>query len=152
MVDMPEVYRAPMRSRSDDVDLRATIERARRLGLCGFGQRVRDRGEAQRLDRRIARFAEIDDGSFVWTRDADGFYWLGRIEGPYFYDDDAAAAAVDLVHVRPCRWLSAPMLESDAPPAVVATFGRGGRNFQQTHDSAVGAQTARLWEDRWPRS
>lgn len=148
---MPEVYRAPMRSRSDDVDLRATIERARRLRLCGFGQRVRDRDEAQRLARRVARFADIDDGSFVWTRDADGYYWLGRIEGPYYCDDDPTATAVDLVHVRPCRWLSEPVLESDAPAAVIATFRRGGRNFQQTHDSAVGAQTARLWEERLGR-
>ncbi|MBE1551143.1 hypothetical protein GGC64_005203 [Mycobacterium sp. OAS707] len=145
---MPEVFRAPMRSRSDDVDPRATIERARRLGLCGFGQRVRDRGEKERLARRVARFAEIEDGAFVWTRDVDGFYWLGRIEGPYFYDDDADATAVDLVHVRRCRWLPEPALESDAPAAVVATFSRGGRNFQQTHDPDVGPQTARLWEER----
>jgi hypothetical protein len=143
MNGMPEVYRAPMRSRSDDVDLRATIERARRLGLCGFGQRVVD--DEQRLDRRVARFAAIDDGSYVWTRDTEGLYWLGRIAGPYFYDDDADAAAVDLVHVRPCGWLPEPVLESDAPAAVVATFGRGGRNFQQTHDAAVGRQTARIW-------
>jgi hypothetical protein len=148
---MPEVYRAPMRSRSDDIDLRATIERARRLGLCGFGQRVGDRSEAQRLARRIARFAEVDDGSFVWTRDAEGLYWLGRIEGPYFYDGAPEAVAVDLVHVRPCDWLPEPVLESDAPAAVVATFGRGGRNFQQTHDATVGMQTARLWEKRWSR-
>ena len=148
---MPEVYRAPMRSRSDDVDLRATLERARRSGVCGFGQRVGDGGEAARLGRRVARFREIDDGSFVWTRDADGLYWLGRIDGPYFYDSDAAAAAVDLVHVRPCRWLPDPVLESQAPAAVIATFGRGGRNFQQTHDSAVGSQTARIWSERMDR-
>ena len=145
---MPAVYRAPMRSRSDDVDLRATIERARRLGLCGFGQRVRDRGEEQRLARRVDRLAEIDDGSFVWTRDGDGLFWLGRIEGPYFYDDDAAALAADLVHVRPCRWLPEPIVESDVPSAVVATFGRGGRNFQQTHGAAVGPQTERIWASR----
>jgi hypothetical protein len=151
MIDMPEVFRAPMRSRSDDVDLRATIERARRLGLCGFGQHVRDRGEKERLARRVARFAEIEDGAFVWTRDVDGFYWLGRIEGPYFYDDDPDATAVDLVHVRRCRWLPEPVLESAAPPAVVATFGRGGRNFQQTHDAAVGPETARLWSERLDR-
>jgi hypothetical protein len=150
MVGMAEVYRAPMRSGSDDVDPRATIERARRLGLCGFGQLVAD-GDEQRLARRVSRFAEIDDGSFVWTRDVEGFYWLGRIEGPYYYDDDPAAAAVDLVHVRACRWLPEPILESDAPAAVVATFGRGGRNFQQTHDAAVGPETARLWAERLDR-
>jgi hypothetical protein len=148
MVAVPDVYRAPMRSRSDGIDLRATVARARQLGLCGFGQSVRDRGEQDRLVRRVARFAEVDDGSFVWTRDADGLYWLGCIDGPYFYDDDQAAAAVDLVHVRPCRWLSEPVLESGVPGAVVATFGRGGRNFQQTHDPAAGPETERIWNKR----
>lgn len=145
---MPDVYRAPMRSRSDKIDLGATVDRARRLGLCGFGQCVRDRAEEERLARRVARFGAIADGSFVWTRDVDGLYWLGRIDGPYFYDDDEAAAAVDLVHVRPCRWLPEPMLESDVPAAVIATFGRGGRNFQQTHDSTVGPDTERIWTAR----
>jgi hypothetical protein len=148
MVAVPDVYRAPMRSRSDEVDLQATVDRARRLGLCGFGQRVRDRGETERLTRRIDRFAEIPDGSFVWTRDADGLFWLGRIAGAYFYDDEPAAAVVDLVHVRPCRWLSEPVLESDVPPAVIATFGRGGRNFQQTHNPTVGPETERIWNER----
>ena len=145
---MPDVYRAPMRSRSDDVDAQAAIQRARRLNLCGFGQRVRDRGEEERLARRVARFRSIPDGSFVWTRDGDGLYWLGSIDGPYCYDDDAVAAAVDLVHVRPCRWLPEPVLESDVPAAVVATFARGGRNFQQTRDAAVGRETVRLWQQR----
>jgi hypothetical protein len=145
---MPDVYRAPMRSRSDDVDLRATIDRARLVGLCGFGQHVRDPGEQERLARRVARFADVDDGSFVWTHDPDGLYWLGRIDGPYFFDNNKEAAAVDLVHVRPCRWLSEPVLESDVPAAIVATFARGGRNFQQTHDGMVSKDTARLWRER----
>jgi hypothetical protein len=143
MPQIPDVYRAPMRTRRDDVDFGATIERARSLGLCGFGgAEVTD----DRLARRIERFRDVDDGSFVWTRDPDGLYWLGRITGPYFFDNDDAAAAVDLVHVRQCRWLSTPLLEPKVPAAVVATFRRGGRNFQQTHDPTVGAESERIWE------
>ncbi|MBO0679171.1 GAF domain-containing protein [Mycolicibacterium sp. S2-37] len=142
---MVAVYRAPMRSRDDDVDVAATIAHARAHGLCGFGERgVPD----TRLDGRIARFAEARDGSFVWTRGPDGLFWLGRIDGAYFRDAGAAAADVDLVHVRPCRWLPEPLLEPEVPAAVLATYRRGGRNFQQTHDPAVGAQCLRLWEDR----
>ena len=143
---MDGVYRAPMRSASDTVDPRATIERARRLGLCGFGQLVREPGELDRLDHRVARFADVADGSFVWTRDPDGLFWLGRLAGPYFRDDDANAAEVDLVHVRNCDWRAEALLEPDVPPAVAATFRRGGRNFQQTHDPSVSQQTQRLWE------
>jgi hypothetical protein len=143
---MDGVYRAPMRSASDAVDPRATIERARRIGLCGFGQLVREPGELDRLDHRVARFADVADGSFVWTRDPDGLFWLGRLAGPYFRDDDASAAEVDLVHVRNCDWRAEPLLEPDVPAAVAATFRRGGRNFQQTHDPSVSEETQRLWE------
>lgn len=131
-----------MRSRRDDFDLQPTIDRARAKGLVGFG----DAGADERLGRRVARFADVADGSFVWTRDTDGLFWLGRIDGPLFYDD--AGAAVDLVHVRPCRWTAEPVLEPEVPAAVLATFARGGRNFQQTHDANVGEQTAAIWHAR----
>jgi len=137
------VYRAPMKSRRDGVDLRATIERALSRGLCGFGGPREPTDE--RLARRIERFREVAKGSFVWTRDPDGLYWLGRIAGPYFCDADEHAAIVDLVHVRECDWLSRPLHEPKVPAAVIATFHRGGRNFQQTHDSTVGAETERIW-------
>lgn len=145
---MVAVYRAPMRSRNDAVVPPGAIDRARRLGLCGFGQSVSRPAERERLARRVTRFAEIDDGSFVWTRDTDGWFWLGRISGPCFYDADDAAAAVDLVHVRACEWLSVPMLEQDVPAAVVATFRRGGRNFQQIHHASIGTETQRIWDAR----
>jgi hypothetical protein len=145
---MADVCRAPMRSRSDDIDLRDTIAHALRLSVCGFGRLVTRPEDEQRLARRVDRFGEIPDGAFVWTRDADGLFWLGRIDGPYFYDDSAAAAAVDLVHVRPSTWLPTPLLESEVPAAVVATFARGGRNFQQIHDSGVGSESERIWHER----
>jgi hypothetical protein len=134
-----------MRSRRDDIDVRATIERALAHGVCGFGGPKQPSDE--RVARRIERFRDVDDGSFVWTRDADGLYWLGRINGPYFYDTADAAKAVDLVHVRECDWLAEPLLEPVVPAAVVATFRRGGRNFQQTHDATIGADCQRLWDE-----
>lgn len=145
---MVAVYRAPMRSRNDAVELEATLDRARRLGFCGFGQLVSRSSEQERLVRRIDRFAELPDGSFVWTRDTDGLFWLGRVSGSYFYDADQDAMAVDLVHVRPCEWLTTPILEHDAPAAAVATFGRGGRNFQEIHDPLIGEETQRIWQAR----
>jgi hypothetical protein len=134
------VYRSPLRSRSDDVPFDLTFARAQSLGLCGFGRF----GNPERLERRVERFADVPGGSFVWTRDPDGLYRLGRINGPYFYDADGET--VDLVHVRPCRWIDSAFSESRCPPAVIATFGRGGRNFQQIHDDRVGEESARLWD------
>ncbi|RAV10650.1 GAF domain-containing protein [Mycolicibacterium sp. GF69] len=144
---MAKVYRAPMRSRRDDIDPQAAIDRALATGVVGFG----DAGFDERTARRVERFADVADGSFAWTRDADGLFWLGRIVGPYYRDEDPAATAVDLVHVRPCRWLADPVTESDTPPAVLATYARGGRNFQQTHSLDVGPQTERVWHTRKTR-
>ena len=137
-----------MRSRNDAVAPQATIDRAHRLGLCGFGQSVSRSAERERLARRVARFAELDEGSFVWTRDTNGWFWLNCISGPYFYDADETAAAVDLVHVRPCEWLCRPILEQDVPVAVVATFRRGGRNFQEIHHPSIDEETQRIWDAR----
>ncbi|MCG7595221.1 GAF domain-containing protein [Mycobacterium sp. PSTR-4-N] len=134
---MTSVYRAPMRSRRDDIDHLLAVERALRLGLCGFGC-------VDVPQRRVERFAAVADGAFVWTRDEDGLYRLGRLRGPYFFDADGVD--VDLVHVRPCQW-GRGFDESRCPAAVVATFARGGRNFQEIHDERVSEESARLWTE-----
>lgn len=154
----PGVYRAPMRSRRDDVPLDASVARALRTAVCGVGGVLApppdDLDHAvllarnqydERLARRIERFAAVPIGAFAWTRDGDGEFWLGRLAGPWRYDAGAAAAAVDLVHVRDCEWLDAPVPYGTVPAAVLATFARGGRNFQRIHDPGVDAQTRRAW-------
>jgi hypothetical protein len=133
------VYRAPLRSRRDDVDHAATVDRAVRLGVVGVGEPTDDRAE-----RRLARFAEAPDGSFVWTRRPGGEVLVGRMTGPVRHDP--AGAAVDLVHVRDCEWLPEPVDAALVPAAVAQTFARGGRNFQQIHPGDVEARTAEVWE------
>jgi hypothetical protein len=124
-----------MRSRRSDVNMRATIDRAKALGLCGFGGALRpappglesaiDRAAEQydvRLADRIGKFAG-GGGIIRLDRDPDMLFWLGRIEGRWLYDATERAAAVDLVHVR------------------------GGFNFQQIHSPAGGPNTQRIWDD-----
>ncbi|MCL3818091.1 GAF domain-containing protein [Aeromicrobium wangtongii] len=127
-----------MRSRRDDVDHAAAVERALRLGLVGMGEATDERAE-----RRLDRFIAAPDGAFVWTRDGDGAAYLGRITGPWRRDEDGAA--VDLVNVRDCDWVVEPVDPGLIPAAVAQTFARGGRNFQQTHPGDVEAQTQTLW-------
>ncbi|WP_338888578.1 hypothetical protein [Rhodococcus sovatensis] len=38
--------------------------------------------------------------------------------------------------------------EQAVPSATLRTFARGGRNFQQTHDPRVGAESASVWRAR----
>ena len=154
----PEAYRAPMRSRRDDVPPESSIRRGLAHGVCGFGGvldvppddldtavRLAAARYGDGLARRITRFADVPDGAFAWTRDTDGLFWLGRLRGPWFYDTDADATAVDLVHVRSCDWQHRPVPPTEAPGAVLATFARGGRNFQRIHDDGGGAASLRIW-------
>jgi len=130
---MEAVYRAPMRSRTADAPPGSGADYGVTHGVVGIG----DTAEA-----RIDRFAAVPDGAFVWTRDSDGTYWVGRIAGPV---RTAARDAAGLSHVRPADWLDRPFGELDVPADVAATFARGGRNFQRTHGEAVERRTAELW-------
>lgn len=152
------VYRAPMRSRDDDVPEGDAVERALTHGLCGIGGRLdpapvslvaalraADRAHGERLARRIERFAAAPEGAFVWTRDGAGALWLGRLTGRWRYDSEADAEAVDLVHVRACDWLDAPIDDRSVPAEVRASFGRGGRNWQAIRAPGAVPATAALW-------
>jgi hypothetical protein len=131
------VFRAPMRAREVDAAPGAGADFGLEQGVVGIGDET---------GRRLARFAELPDGVFVWTRDAEGLHHLGRMAGPWRRDDSAAARAVGIVNVRPARWLPQPVVEDDVPTAVLATFARGGRNLQRIHDARAERDTAALWD------
>lgn len=139
-------FRAPMRSRRDDVPAGVAVTRALRIAVVGMGGRLDEPPASwehaleavsavhdERFARRLARFAEAPDGSVVWTRDADGWYWRGVLVGPWRYDPTVEASEVDLVHVRPCQWEDKPVPEPHVPAEVLHTFARGGRNWQRIH-------------------
>jgi hypothetical protein len=133
------VYRAPMRSRCDDVDWTAAVRRALAIGIVGMGEAGDERAE-----RRLDRFIAAPAGSFVWTRDGAGQTYVGQLTGPH--RRDANGSAVDLVNVRDCDWSGTPVDPALIPAAVVKTFARGGRNFQRIHPGDVEAETITLWD------
>jgi len=139
----PASYRAPLWSRLDDVDRAEAVSWALERQLCGVGGRLevapRDLDEAvslvalswdARVAARLRRFAEVESGATVWTRDGEGLFYVGELVGPWRYDPRRTAYEVDLAHVRPCRWSAGSV---EPPPTVLASFGRGGRNFQRIH-------------------
>src|SRR4051812_23138309 len=131
------IYRAPMRARDRDLPPGAGADHGVDNGIVGIGASS---------ERALRRFAGLPDGSFVWTRTSDGAYRLGRIAGPCRNDDSAAARETGIRHVRTATWLDRPFGEHEVPPAVAATFARGGRNFQRTHGENAERRTAELWE------
>jgi hypothetical protein len=153
------IYRAPMRARDRDLRAGAGAEHGLTRGLVGIGgaleavpATLEEAVEAAvvahgpKAGRLLRRFAELPTGSFVWTRDGSGLYHLGRVRGPWRYDASRAAGEVGIHHVRAAAWLDRPFGPQEVPVAVAATFARGGRNFQRTHDAAAERRTAKLWE------
>jgi hypothetical protein len=154
-----EVYRAPMRARDrDDVPAGAGAELGLELGVVGIGDALHGSPPAS-LDDAIARaaeqhgakagvmlerFAGLPDGTLVWTRDGGGGFFLGRVSGPWRYEDSAAAREVGVHHVRLAAWLERRFGPDDVPVAVRATFGRGGRNLQRIRDAWAEEQSAAL--------
>ncbi|WP_091233529.1 GAF domain-containing protein [Microbacterium sp. 3J1] len=148
-----------MRSRDDGVAPGVAVERALRRGICGVGGRVDaapvsleaalaavDRRHGERMARRLERFAAVPEGAFVWTRDLDGLFWLGRLTGSWRYDGSSDALGCDLVHVRPCDWLADPMAPGRVPTGVLQSFARGGRNWQRIHAGDASPLSAAIWE------
>ncbi|MCD4535397.1 GAF domain-containing protein [Nocardioides sp. cx-169] len=140
----PGVFRAPLRSRRDDVDHALAVDHALTLGICGvggvLGQRPATLADAlvavdaaygERVARRLERFAAAPDEAQVWTRRPAGPFHRGWLTGPWSYDVRPAAATLDLPHVRPCDWDPEPWEEHRVPASVAHTFRRGGRNFQR---------------------
>ena len=119
--------------------MRDAVERALTLGVCGMGAASDDRAE-----RRLERFRAVNDGSFVWTRDAEDHTYVGRITGPWRHDP--AGSQAGLVNVRDTDWVTEPVDPALIPAALHQTFARGGRNFQRIHPGDVEAETARVWD------
>lgn len=130
-----------MRARDrDDVPQYAGARYGLKRGVVGIGHVEGEKGA-----RMLHRFAGLPDGTFVWTRVGEDAYRLGRIAGPLREDHSAPAQAVGIQHVRPASWLERIFTGHEIPRAVAATFARGGRNLQRTHDDEAERRTAELW-------
>jgi hypothetical protein len=162
--DRVPIFRASMRARDRDAPPGAGAEHGVEHGLVGTGDALARppatieeavaaaaKAHGTKAGRMVRAFADVPDGVFVWTRTGDGAYRLGRVAGPWYYDDSPAARAVGIHHARPARWLDRALGEDEVPPAVAATFARGGRNFQRTRDDGAERRTAELWDEHRSR-
>jgi hypothetical protein len=156
---MAPIYRAPMRSRDLDVSPWAGAAFGVGSGVVGIGEaldpapasleeaiEVMHATRGEKPGRMLERFARLPEGTYVWTRTGEDAYRLGRIAGPWRYEDSDAARRVGIHHLRPARWAARAFDGRTVPAAVRATFERGGRNLQRTHDHEAEQLTAELWE------
>lgn len=148
-----------MRSRTREAPPGAGAEFALARGLVGIGEPVDvspaglaeavllvTQSHGVRAGKMLSGFAGVPEGTFVWTRQVDRDYRVGRIWGPWRYETSRAAQEVGIPHVRPAVWSPRHFGEGDVPPGVARAFARGGRNFQRAHDLEAERRTAEHWE------
>lgn len=96
--------------------------------------------------RMLARFAGLPEGSLVWTRTSDDAFRLGRITGPWWYDDSEAADRTGIHQVRTADWIPRDFHVDTTPDAVIDTFNRGGKNLQRIRSQQAEQDSERLWQ------
>jgi hypothetical protein len=94
--------------------------------------------------RRFGEDAEI--GDYIWTRDLHGRFRLGRITGPYRYENTELAKRTDTHQVRDCEWADQPLGDLEVPGAVIRGFAGTSTSFSRMWDEGARIYTAWLWE------
>ena len=68
-------------------------------------------------------------GDLCWTRDHDGIYYIGRINGDWSYVDDFDHLAADVVNIRSCSWHKVGTV--DVVPGKIVNSYISGSTVQQ---------------------
>lgn len=66
----------------------------------------------------------MEKGDLCWTRDHDGSYYLGRVEGPWRYEGGIEYREADIVNVRDCNWVKVGSPDA-VPGKVINSFFQG---------------------------
>ncbi len=90
----------------------------------------------------VARFHDAD--GFVWTRTADGIYYLAAFTGEWEYRRGEPYDSLDLNNVRQAQ-IEKIGAETEVPGALVRRFARQGQTFCQVHDDSAARYSALLW-------
>ena len=97
-----------------------------------YNKRDRDKGWWPAVNALQYRM-KVND--LCWTRDWDGSYYIGKIEGYWEYRSTAEYSSADIVNVRPCRWFRTGGVDS-VPGKVLNSF-RATRTVQAVYDETV---------------
>ena len=71
---------------------------------------------------------------FIWTRNGS-IYYLGKVEGNWFYTNDLNSTELDIPNQIFCKW-TAIGNEEKVPGKIVASF-RAPKSFQKIKDDIL---------------
>jgi hypothetical protein len=169
----PTIWRTKLRSKKPDVDHKAQVAHNFDDGIVGIGWGIEALPDGAALDevleavsaaigvqpgwtkdavhtiRRFGKDAEV--GDYIWTRDLHGRFRLGRITGPYRYENTGVAKRTDTHQVRDCEWADQPLSDLEVPGAVIRGFVGTSTSFSRMWDEGARNYTAWLWEKLYRR-
>lgn len=90
----------------------------------------------------------MHDNDLCWTRDTQGIYYLGRIDGPWKYIARPENLRADVVNIRPSEWVKVGPV--DAVPGKVVNSFRPNRTVQVVDDETVRVFSAYFYNRHTP--
>lgn len=84
----------------------------------------------------------VKKGSLIWTRDATGIYYLGKVLSSWEYCSNEIARRVDIVNIVRCELKEIKI--DDVPGKVIACF-RPARTIQAIRDKTASDYSMYLW-------
>jgi hypothetical protein len=98
--------------------------------------------ETDGLNSNVRRFHDLATGTLLWTRERNGIYWLGVVEGEWEYHDDDTAHALDMFNLRGTAWRQVGA--EDLVPGRVVNGFRSSRTLQRIGDRGARAYSRRM--------
>ncbi len=98
---------------------------------------------------RVRAFAkDVNEGDYIWVRDTNGRYLLGKFKkGDWRYEAAQSYKDLDLHQLRPVDWAPNPLDPEETPGGVVRAFTGPGQVFRRIKSPAVGRLTHEFcWE------
>ena len=86
---------------------------------------------------------EVKENDLIWTRDMDGFYYIGRVVSPWEYLANEESGQADIVNF--CRCESILPCGVDKVPGKVAACFRPPRVIQAIRDPTMSIYSRLLW-------
>ena len=92
---------------------------------------------------------EVSPGDFIWSRDVEGKYLLGKFaaDGGWEFQTGARNHRLDLHQLRPVSWARRRLEPDEAPGSVVRSFSGYTRAFQRIHQGGIAEATRDFY---WP--
>jgi hypothetical protein len=159
----PTIWRTKLRSQKSDVNHQKQASHNFDDGVVGIGWGIESLPDGAPLEKvleaiaaepgwsksavdTVRRFAEAAvPGDFIWTRDLHGRFRLGRITGPYRYENSELARSTDTHQVRDCDWADQALGDLEVPGAVIRGFVGTSTSFSRIKDEGARLYTAWLW-------